>query len=32
MEQGEGQTTYTVDVKNQDGDQILRKALVTMED
>ena len=32
MEQGEGETTYTVDVKNQDGDQILRKALVTMED
>ena len=31
-EQADGQTTYTVDVKNQDDDQILRKALVTMED
>ena len=32
MEQAEGLTTYAVDVSNQDGDKVLRKALVTMED
>jgi len=32
QEQADGATTYSVSVNNQDGDQVLRKALVTMED
>ena len=32
MEQAEGQTTYSVKVSNTNDEQVLRKALVVMED